>query len=208
MVVMIINPKNAYCMNLDSRTDRWEQVQKDFSSFGKLAGIDIQRVSAIRDSEKPQQGVCKTFKSIIEMAKKEKLEYVLILEDDCYIIEPRSVIESLNNAPDDWDILLGGAYYYIIESEYNKYWKKVDKFCSLHFIVIHSRIYDKILDISDTSGHMDIVLSKMSGKDGLKSFLMFPMPCQQRPGFSDLRRRQVNDNHRRLDWIDSSNTIK
>lgn len=208
MVVMIVKPENAYCMNLDSRTDRWEQIQKDFADFGNLSKINIKRVSAIRGEKTPQEGVCKTFKSIIKMAKEAKLEYVLVLEDDCYIIESQPVIDSLDNAPEDWDLLIGGAYYYKIRSEYNQYWKKVMRFCSLHFIIVNSRIYDKILGISDMAGNMDVVLSKMTCQNQLNTYLMHPMPCQQRPGFSDLRKKEVNDNTRKLEWIDSPNTFK
>ena len=223
MVVMIVKPEIAYCMNLDSRTDRWEQIQKDFQKLTDLSGITIERVSAIKEQQRPPLGVHKTFKSIIQMAKDKDLEYVLILEDDCFVIEAQPVVDALNNAPEDWDLLLGGAYYYKIQSEYNEYWKKVNRFCSLHFIVVHSRVYDTILNIPDNRGHLDITLSGMTNcirdprmirnrgdlsSKKLQTYLIHPMPCQQRPGFSDLRKKDVNDNNRKLEWIDSPNTFK
>lgn len=200
---MNISIDSSFCVNLDSRPDRWEQLQRDLSGMN----IDIKRVSAITDP-RPEKGLFLTVKKIVQMAKEEGLEYFLLLEDDCYPIDKDHIMQVLNDAPLEWDILLGGSYHYSIKSKYNSNWAQVRTFCSLHFTIIHSRMYDRILSLNENHGHLDIVLSNLCKKGEITVYLMYPMLCQQRSGFSDLRKRDVDDNQRKLDWFDSPNTLK
>lgn len=206
---MKVLPTTAYCMNLDSRTDRWAQVSKDFERLRAVMDINIERVSAIENTTQPQNGLTETFKSIIKLAKSRQLPYVLILEDDLFVADPQKVIECLNNAPEEWDILLGGVYYYVPNKEHDENWMLMKDFCSLHFIVISETIYDKILGLNTKGQHLDRVLGGLTRFGGLRTYLMHPMPCQQRAGFSNLRKRAVNDNAtRKLPWSDHPDVLK
>lgn len=205
---MKVLPNVAYCMNLDSRTDRWEQVVKDFTRLQAVMPIEIERVSAVAMPQRPQQGVTATFRKIITMAKEKKLPYVLILEDDLYVIDAERVKTCLNNAPEDWDILLGGVYHYVPDKKHDDYWMKMRDFCSLHFIIIRDTIYDKVLALKGLSQHLDRALGAQTKQGNMKTYLMHPMPCQQRPGFSNIRKRKVNDNRRRLPWVNHPDTLK
>lgn len=202
---MIILPTTAYCMNLDIRKDRWEQVTIDFERLRSEMEITMKRISSVENSKKPSAGVAATFKKIIKRAKKKRLPYVLIIEDDLFVIDPRKVVDALNNVPEDWDILLGGVYHYVPDSKYNEHWTKVQDFCSLHFIIVCDRIYDKVLALNTNTQHLDRVL----GADkSLNVYLIHPMPCQQRSGYSNIRKKQVNDNRRRtLPWVDHHDTL-
>lgn len=194
---MKILPKTAYCMNLDARTDRWAQVQEDFI----LPEIKLERVSAVAKPERPLNGVAETFNNIVKAAKERGDPYVLIIEDDLRVLDAKKVMDSFENVPEDWEILLGGVYHLCSDKKVVcDNWIKVTDFCSLHFIIINEKIYDKIIDIERHGKHLDRVLGKMAGTD-FNTYLMYPMPCQQRPGFSDLRKRNVDDNKRELPWI-------
>lgn len=231
---MNIKPRVAYCINLDTRKDRWEQVTKDFVRLSNVMDIDIERVSAIKGERFPQQGLTATFKKIIGMAIDKKLPYVLITEDDLFVIDGEKVKKCLENVPEDWDILLGGAYMYApnikkmcdnmvdgicqvgekcrnghSQKECGKYedWVRIKDFCGNHFIIINARIYHHLLPLGGTALHFDRVIGKHIASGRFKAYLMYPMPCQQRPGFSDLRKRNVNDNKKRLPWVDHPDTI-
>ena len=195
-------------MNLDSRTDRWNQVVKDFKRLQAVMPIQIERVSAVEMPQRPQAGASCTFKKIITMAKEQKLPYVLIMEDDLFVIDPQKVLACLNDAPENWDILLGGVYHYSAEKAHDGNWMKLKDFCSLHFIIIRCRIYDKILGFKSSGQHMDRQLGAQTKSGALKSYVMHPMPCQQRPGYSNIRKRKVNDNRRKLPWVNHPDTLK
>jgi len=204
---MRVLPSTAYCMNIDYRTDRRKQVIKDFQRLQNVADINIERISAVENTQRPALGVAQTFKRIIKNAKDNNLEHVLIIEDDLFVIDAQKVINSLNNVPEDWDILLGGVYHYVPDKKYNQYWMRVKDFCSLHFIIIRDRIYDKVLAIDSRVKHMDRLLGAEVKKSVFNAYLMHPMLCQQRPGFSNIRKKPVNDNRHGLPWTIHPDTI-
>nr|QBK87168.1 MAG: hypothetical protein LCMAC201_00700 [Marseillevirus LCMAC201] len=204
---MKVLPTVAYCMNLDSRTDRWEQVVKDFTRLQTVMPITIERVSSVANPKKPQEGVAATVHKIIIKAKRESLPYVLILEDDLFIIDPKKVKQCLENAPNNWDILSGGVYYYRAEKSWSEDWMKMKDFCSLHFIILRNTIYDQVLTMTGKSQHLDRLLAGEVRYGRMTMYLMHPMPCQQRPGFSNIRRRVVDDNRRKLPWIQNADTL-
>jgi len=204
---MIVYPKVAYCMNIDSRTDRWEQISTDFKKLQELMPIQLQRISAVHVPTNPKLGVAQSVHKIINIAKVENLDYVLILEDDLYIIDAQKIIDCLQNVPEDWDILSGGVYHYVPDKIINEYWVKMKDFCSLHFIILRKSMYEKVLSLNG-SNHMDREIGKIVKTGNATMYLMHPMPCQQRPGFSNIRNRQVNDNKRPLPWIASPNILK
>lgn len=68
-----------YCINLDSRIDRWEHAQEEFKKIGIIDRV--QRFSAIKH-EDGRIGLIKSNLEIIKIAKLKKLNNVLIFEDD------------------------------------------------------------------------------------------------------------------------------
>lgn len=207
---MKVTPTEAFCMNLDTRTDRWNQVMQDFKILQDVLPITLTRVSAICNKSKPTVGTFETVFKIINMAKENNMEYVLILEDDLYIIDPNKIKICLENVPDDWHFLSGGVYHYIPDTMHNEHWMKMKDFCSMHFVIIRNTIYDKILAL-DKTGHIDRTIGKMAREKKINMYLMHEMSCQQRPGFSNLRNNNVNDNannKKNLPWIQNDRTLK
>src|SRR3989344_5324731 len=206
---MKVLPKIGYCMNLDTRTDRWEQVTKDFIRLSNIMDISIERVSAEAVPSKPMDGVTKTVKKIITIAKEQNLPYVLILEDDLFIIDANKVIQCLNNAPEEWDLLSGGVYFLCKDTPFNNDWMKIKDFCAMHFIIIKNTVYDTILNMNINGNHIDRYLGNLVRTNKLKMYVMYPMPCQQKSSFSNLRGRIVNDNtNTNLPWIEHSDKLK
>lgn len=198
----------GYCMNLDIRNDRWTQCQLDFKILKDILPFTLVRFPAILNKSNPSKAICQNVFNIIDIAKEENLSYVLILEDDFYIIDPLKIKKSLESAPDDWDILSAGSYHYIPDKKYNDNWMKMKDFCSLHFIIIRNNIYDKVQELTKQESHLDRLLAKEVKNNKINMYLMHPMPCQQRSGYSNLRKKEVNDNKRNLPWIQNNLTLK
>jgi hypothetical protein len=186
-------------MNLDSRIDRWIELQTEFRKLQCVVPIDLCRVSAI-SNEIPQYGVTKTIHNIIKTAKESNNPYVLVIEDDLRILDAERIISSLENAPNDWDILSGGVYLYSPIEKYNDYWMRVKDFCGLHFIIIRNTVYNRILDINSQTSHIDRILGAQVKCGHIKMYVMFPMLCQQKVGYSNVKKSIVNYNNSNLPW--------
>lgn len=197
---MELSLPNAYCMNLDMRSDRWSQITQEFLKLQSSMPIRLERISAIRNVDIPRMGLAETVHGIIRMAQMQNLDYILIVEDDLQVINVQKLVSCLSNVPEDWDILSGGTYYYAPTKMYNDHWIGVRDFCGLHFIIIKNTVYNAILSINGISQHIDRGLGSMVRNGKFKMYLMYPMPCKQRAGFSDIRKCVVDDNRQRLPW--------
>lgn len=141
----------AYVMNLDSRKDRWIQIQEDF----KGSGIKLHRISAVK-RDPGAYGLLLTAIKVIELAKRRGLSHVLLLEDDCKPVpgwqERWTKVKAwLDNHPTLWDVYSGGSIKnkqsnYIGKSEGIQFFKPYTS-RSTHWIWIPARSYTKILDL-------------------------------------------------------------
>ena len=91
-----------YCINLDTRPDRWRYARTQFARFGlkrkitRFPGIDLRDDPALRAHEKLQKdkysllancGCILSHRKIVETASKLGLKSVLVLEDDVKFLE-------------------------------------------------------------------------------------------------------------------------
>ncbi len=99
-----------YCINLDHRTDRWEQIQKEFEKVRILNRV--KRFSAIKKDD-GRVGCIKSALAIIKIAKAKGLNNVLIFEDDVKFIVKnpekhlKKAISQIGNL--DWYLFYLGA---------------------------------------------------------------------------------------------------
>jgi len=103
------NKIKAYVINLDNRPEKWERIQNDF----KHTSIDLERFSAIKH-ENGHIGCGNSFKALVQKAKDENMDSILILEDDCKPLknfEKRwlATKEWLDNNQDKWNVFNGTA---------------------------------------------------------------------------------------------------
>lgn len=198
---MKIKLDTLHVINVEKRVDRWKKVEHDTKKLCQELDVCIQRFPAIYLPMDTVRGCRLSFQEAVRQAKNRNDEYVCICQDDLYVIDVNKVKQALENAPDDWDILLGGVYYFIPKQRYNEHWYQLNDFCALHFTIIHSRYYDNILNTGNSSKHLDRQLGMDLKKTHGKVFVMHPMPIKQRRGFSDLQNRVVDYNHINLPWI-------
>ena len=138
-----IKKTDAYVINLDKATERWNQIQKDF----KNTNLNLIRTSAVKHKD-GCTGLLFSFKNIIRTAKENNLETVLILEDDAFPTENFNKRWSktkkwLDENMDKWEVFNGGARIYSAEQRKTKIFIKLNDdinifiFCSCHqFIYI------------------------------------------------------------------------
>ncbi len=97
--------KNAFYINLEHRTDRKEHVEKEL----KKIGVNATRFNAIKMMD-GAIGCSMSHLKILENAKKNKLDHVLILEDDIMFLDCELFKTQINKFlkihGNNWDVIL------------------------------------------------------------------------------------------------------
>ena len=96
--------KHAYYINLDTRPDRKQHVEKQM----KTIGIHSERFKAIKLPD-GALGCSMSHLKILEMAKEKNFPHVLIVEDDILFTDPPLFIKQLNKFlknHKDFDVVL------------------------------------------------------------------------------------------------------
>jgi GR25 family glycosyltransferase involved in LPS biosynthesis len=155
-----------YCINLDSRPDRWKRIYTHLSGYGlkrqiiRFPAVDIRDNAEYINQEKLLEnnfsllGMCGcmlSHRSIIEHAKTLNYKNVLIFEDDVNIIEEniKNLDKSLESlATRNWDVFYLGATYLWELIPINPYLiRVVNGAYATHAIAYNNTVYDKILEI-------------------------------------------------------------
>jgi len=97
--------KHAFYINLEHRTDRKEHVEKELKNLG----IQATRFNAIKMTN-GAIGCSMSHLKILEDAKKNKLDHVLIIEDDIKFLDPELFKNQFNKFIElhgnNWDVIL------------------------------------------------------------------------------------------------------
>jgi hypothetical protein len=181
-------------INLDERKDRWEGIQKSFAEWP----VALQRISAVKASP-GWKGCFMSHLKCIEIARDNKYEWFLLLEDDCRLDKGalarfQALLPSLWEQRNDWDIFNGGPTFIHdiqkIQSEPPLY--KIKGFCT-HFCIINKSAYEKILGFEEKA--IDILYS-----ENLRMICTHPKLAYQEAGKSDI----MNENADYMSWFETS----
>lgn len=200
-----------YCINLDRRTDRWEQCVELFKKYN----LTVERFSAF-DGENLNLGYGKTYdcelagtishSMVINDIRKNGYNNALILEDDVEFSE--NFIEqcetSLKELPPNWDILFFGGNHTGGYEGYSSSLIRVFKTFALHCYAVNyqatEQIYENMLRfIGNTlcsnkklepSVAADFYMAKLHPH--MNVFSVFPNIAWQRESYSDLQREIVD----------------
>ena len=204
--------EEIHCVNLDKRTDRWEESLEEFEKHN----IKSERFSALKGSDFPKDSVLgKRYRSIglnsgqvgcsishrelVKKIKSRNLNNALILEDDVEFVDNLNSIfpEMMNQVPEDWDMLYFGGNH-CANNIYNPQSKlmqisknifRVTNCYTTHAYAIKNTVYDKMISVweDDVIDHVDVCLSKVQKE--VNCYIIRPHLAWQRPSFSDLQRQ-------------------
>ena len=115
-----------YCINLDSRPDRYKECSIEFEKLGivveRISGIDCKSTFNVRlNITAGAYGLLSTNIKIIEEAIRNKYKSVLIFEDDVIFNANFQNIftEKIPYLPDDWDMLYFGGSHGFNKGKFN-----------------------------------------------------------------------------------------
>lgn len=183
---MTLNTLPKLVINLESRPDRLAQVKKDLHPYSAFV------MPGIVDKD-PMTGIAMAHLNCIRLAKEKRWDQVIIMEDDvCFRLGAWDYLrDALQAAPQDWEILLSGVYEENGIEQVNGFWDKIGEFCGLHFYIVHSRAYNKILTY-DGRLHIDRWMNHRGTR--LKAYQTRRYATYQRDGYSDNSRSHTNYN--------------
>jgi len=188
-----------YCINLDKRPDRYENVLKEFNKFGiinveRFAGVDGSLLQSNGIISNGEIGILETHISIIKKAKENSLKNVLIMEDDVYFTdEIYKVDEYIKEVPSDWDFLyFGGNHAYGQPPlRINDKILKLNFTVALQCVAIKSTVFDEILELLPKHNiQVDGCYGHLHKKYNAYSF--YPNIAKQTKGFSDIQNKFVD----------------
>ena len=195
---------HCYCINLDSRPDRWEESVKEFDRVG----LNVKRWRAVEASTSRQEEIdlfyrkknqrnfaaevaCfKSHLSIIEYARDRKFKEVTIFEDDVVFLYDDFVkrLKKLDfHLPFNWTCVSYGVLAInMIPYGKNKLFTILNSFVGAHSYSINSKVYNYILNKAIKNNlPYDKFLSNIFGPTK-KGFFINPPACIQRQSYSDI----------------------
>ena len=204
----IFDIKYAFYINLLSRSDRKEHVEKQLNSIG----IKAERFNAVK-MKNGAIGCSMSHLKIIEMAKKNKWDHVLILEDDILFTKPSVFIDGFNkfllNHPNFDVVLIAGNNlppYKIIDENC----VQVTHCQTTTGYLVKEHYYDKMIEnykegilnlMKDPNNHRLFAIDKywfrLQQMD--KWYLIIPLTVTQREDYSDIEKRPTNYTSSMLD---------
>ena len=189
-----------FCINLDSRPDRWESAQEEFHKIE----IDVERIPGINGSKMnldfPPEikegavGCALSQLFTLKLAKHYELDNFLLLEDD---IEFHDGFNEMFNfmsprIPDDWDMLYmcanpaTGSRLPIADNIFRLYGGY-----AAHCVVFKDTVYeDAINGLLFNYVQADLTYAELQNK--YNAYLLYPHIAYQRTDYSDIEKEVVD----------------
>lgn len=191
----------TFLINLDSRPDRLEKSIER----AKEIGLEFERVSAQRgthiNGEETQYwninaaGLCNTIKDILIKAKEEKLDSILILEDDFEIAldDINTFVEhNIKEVPKNWELLYFGANHMKPFTMYRPNIARVKGAYTTHAHAIRSNLFDFLInELSKLERPIDVIYHDLI-HPRCKSYVFRPHVIIQSEDFSDITNKNAN----------------
>lgn len=193
-----------YCINLDRRTDRWEECLKEFDKHG----LDVERFSAKDGKEidlpyphASELGGTISHLNVIKKAKELNLENVLILEDDVEFVSDLNIqLEKIFQLlPNDWDMIYFGGNHIGGFQLVNEFFFKIRRSYAIQCYAINSKCFDLLISHLDekVNGLLNHTISSEPGAAAdffiadlhpfLNCYVIRPHMSWQKESYSDIQ---------------------
>ena len=172
-----------YCINLDSRKDRWEEVKKQFINIGIFDFV--KRISAVT-ADDPRVGCLRSHLICVDEAINRGYDNILIFEDDVRFLPYDNtiiadVIEFLKRDI-QWELFyLGGVVMYPARFVHKNVFKS--NFFSTHAYVINKRAFTKVQ-------RAGVPIDKWYSMN-TTSYGINPIFATQMESYSDIRKKVI-----------------
>jgi hypothetical protein len=183
---------HIYCINLDRRSDRWEECVKIFDkhnlSVERFSAIDGNTINNPTKLLPGEYGILSTHIELIKDAKNKGYKNILILEDDVEFIDNlNEMFDSIKEQiPNDWVMLylsgnhVGGSLQ-ISENVF-----QIFHSFAIHSFAIKSELFDLIINgLPRYKKAVDVFYAELQSL--FPSYVIRPHLSWQRENFSDIQ---------------------
>lgn len=200
---------NVFYINLDHREDRKKNIENELNELM----WNYQRFNAVKLKD-GRIGCSMSHLSLLKKAKQEKLDYIVIIEDDAHFLNKifiNNTISYINENNINFDVLLLAGNIRerpIAINEQNVC--KIKKCCTTTAYVVKSHYYDKLIQniqegiqklLKKPKEHyfyaIDVYWQHLQNKDNWK--MIFPRTVTQRADYSDIEKCNINYDYLMLD---------
>jgi glycosyl transferase family 25 len=200
---------NAFYINLEERIDRKINVENELNKIG----ITASRFNAIK-VKNGAIGCSMSHLKILEMALENKLEHVLIVEDDIMFLDPDLFKKQINNFfvlhKNNWDVILLGGNNIPPYEKIDDTCVKVSR-CQTTTGYLVNKHYINVLVtnikmgltqlIKNPDQHFKFAIDKFWFvlQKTSKWYLIIPLTVVQREDYSDIEKKVTNYQNNMLD---------
>lgn len=188
----------AYCINLLSRMDKWDDCVKEFNKHGLCVewyqGVDGDKLDYDGHLKTGMMGCLMSHVNLITEARDSGLETVLVFEDDVEFEEGlnEKFNEWYKEVPEDWDMLyLGGNHNVRAVEKCNTHLMKCTNTYTTHAYALKHTIYDVLLDRINRKD-LDVDVMYADVQRGCNAYCFTPRLAWQRPSVSDIWQQHVD----------------
>lgn len=203
----------TFCINLDSRPDRWKSAVKEFEKHS----LNVERVSGIEGAKmnldfppEIKEGAVGCALSqffCIKYAKQLGLNKFLLLEDDVVFNDNINELFSkyILEVPPKWDMLyLGGQHFNGMNlKQVSEHVYKCEYTLAAHSVAINNTVFDRFIDrIINITKPCDVHYAESHRE--IDAYVFIPHLTWQTNSYSDIEKFNVDytflKNHRYPQW--------
>lgn len=183
-----------YCINLDSRPDRWHAAQQELQRVG-IAGR-VERFAAIVPENGPSgEGCARSHQEIVRAAHAAGRRNVLVLEDD--VVFAWDTATTLRLAQQQltgrhWDVLYLGATAFQLLENVSANLVRIRNCYATHAICYNASIYPVVLEQLRPGEHLIDVWLSIQVQPHFRCLGVYPLVASQRAGYSDISGQFAN----------------
>lgn len=199
-----------YCINLSRRSDRWQEVQKEFDKVG--IKNKVIRFCAVETPNNWHIGCMLSHRGILKEAKKNWYKNILVFEDDVkfYWQNEQSLQLIMPFLKEEkWDLLYLGWYicFWACPAMINKWnFYQCTWILGTFAIWYSNRIFEKLLEqIPNSYKESEKFIKKHTAFDLFlwryiqnqwRAFFLKKVFCGHMPGISDILKKEYNSDRR------------
>lgn len=187
-----------YCLNLDSRTDRWQHCEQQFHKHD----LSVERVSAINGHKLNLHipgvktgaiGCSLSHQLAVRLAKQNRYDSVMVLEDDVEFADnlQQQFSEYIKQIPVNWDIIYLGGNHQVKPEPISENVSRIRFSYAAHAVAFRHTVYDLLLDLSSNL-HNPVDVAYAHAQYNSNAFVFTPHLAWQRDSYSDIEQTEVS----------------
>lgn len=200
--------ENVFYINLEHRTDRRTQVETELNTLG----WKYERFNAIKLAN-GRIGCSVSHLKILKLAKKRRLPYVVVIEDDIEFKKPdkyNSMLRKFLDSNIEYDVLLLAGNLRPPIKQINSHVLQIFHSWTTTGYIVKSEYYDVLINnihegiqllMREPDKHhlyaIDCYWMRLQKKD--KWMILYPRTNTQRPTYSDIEGKEINYDRLMLD---------